>query len=170
MSGLLPLGQSWHGRSRLGRVCCCGSTMSLEHIWSSCPSYDLEPLFSTLYRFLGSLEVARVYAHSPAPGLSPLFTLQPTLWHGEMWFPLLAFRSLETGPHIPCFLHHPLSASCRAWESALGHLLWFIWKSQMREIFAEPPFRFFPHPHPNTLHILLFAPPPPPLPPPPPPP
>src|SRR6266436_7733760 len=40
MSGSLPLGRSWHGKSLLGKVCHCGSAMLLEHIWSSCLSYN----------------------------------------------------------------------------------------------------------------------------------
>jgi len=41
VSSSLPIGDSWHSKLALGQTCRCGATLSLDHVWHSCPSYDL---------------------------------------------------------------------------------------------------------------------------------
>jgi hypothetical protein len=65
--------------------------MSLAHVWALCPAYNLSPLFAVLYSEFRCL--------SPIiPGTVSTST-HPWLWGTNIWYPLIAFRSLDTLPH-----------------------------------------------------------------------
>src|SRR6266853_1175209 len=71
------------------RFCRCGDILSLAHIWKGCRSYDMDPFFVLLRTKVLTL----VYLDSP--------TTDPERWlSGDMWFPLIALRSLELGPEL----------------------------------------------------------------------
>ena len=138
----LPIGDTWHGDLTLGQTCRCCSTLSLEHIWASCPSYDLRPLLSILYDHFQSLH--------PGPALSA----QPWLWPSPVWFPLISLRSLDNMPanHPP--LRRTLGKSRSKREWAFGSFLWFVWKHRMKEV-HDPSYRFIPELHTAALNAAL---------------
>ena len=138
----LPIGDTWHGSLTLGQTCRCCSTLSLEHVWASCPSYDLCPLFSVLYDHFQSLH----------PGLAP--SAQPWLWPSPIWFPLLSLRSLDNMPVNSPPLRRTLGKSRRNREWALGSFLWFIWRHRMKEV-HDPSYRFVPGLHTEALSAAL---------------
>ena len=138
----LPIGDTWHGNLTLGQTCRCCSTLSLEHVWASCPSYDLCPLFSVLYEHFQSLH----------PGPAP--SAQPWLWPSPIWFPLLSFRSLDNMPMNDPPLRHALGKSRSKREWALGSFLWFIWKHRMKEV-HDSSYHFIPDLHTAALNTAL---------------
>ena len=83
----LPIGDTWHGKLTLGQTCRCSTTLSLEHVWASCPSYNLRSCFFILH----------THFHSLHPGQS--VSAQPWLWPSPVWFPLLSLRSLNNMPN-----------------------------------------------------------------------
>ena len=64
----LPLGRHCHAISDLGRTCCCGAAMSLDHIWASCPKYDLGPLLAATNACLSSLAPGVYIQHTDLVG------------------------------------------------------------------------------------------------------
>ena len=138
----LPIGDTWHGGLTLGQTCRCRSTLSLEHVWASCPSYDLHPLFSVLYDHFQSLH--------PGSALSA----QPWLWPSPVWFPLLSFRSLDNMPMNNPPLRRALGKSRSKREWALGSFLWFIWKHRMKEV-HDSSYHFIPDLHTSALNAAL---------------
>ena len=138
----LPIGDTWHRSLTLGQTCKCCSTLSLEHVWASCPSYDLRPLFSVLYDHFQSLH----------PGPAP--SAQPWLWPSPIWFPLLSLRSLDNMPMNDSPLRHTLGKSRRKREWALGSFLWFVWKHRMKEV-HDSSYRFIPGLHTEALNAAL---------------
>src|SRR5258706_627759 len=113
--------------------CRCGVMMSLAHIWKGCQSYDMEPFFSILRKKFKSL----VYVDSP--------TTNPDTWmSGDIWFPLLSLRSLELGPEVSSRDRKILGHSRKAWEWAIGSLLWFTWRMRMKEVHSQS-MTFSPH-------------------------
>src|SRR5258706_3017480 len=124
--------------------CCCGSLMSLAHIWKGCRSYDMEPFYSILKKKLKSL----VYLDSP--------TTNPDVWmSGDMWFLLLSLRSLELGPEISERDRKVLSHSRKAREWAMGSLLWFTWRMRMKEVHSSS-MTFSPHDKDFQVALTVF--------------
>ena len=140
----LPIGDTWHGKLTLGQVCRCGATLSLEHIWASCPSYDLRPCQFILHE----------HFHSLHPGASP--SAQPWLWPSPTWFPLLSLRSLDNLPGTDPAQRRALGRSRSKREWALGSFLWFIWKHCMKEV-HDLSYRFIPDLHTSQLSAALTA-------------
>ena len=138
----LPIGDTWHGSLTLGQTCRCCSTLSLEHVWASCLTYDLRPLLSVLYDHFQSLH----------PGLAP--SAQPWLWPSPIWFPLLSLKSLDNMPVNSSPLRRTLGKSRRSREWALGSFLWFIWRHRMKEV-HDPSYRFIPGLHTEALSAAL---------------
>ena len=138
----LPIGDSWRSKLTLGQVCRCGATLSLEHVWASCPSYDLQSCQLVLHEHFLSLH----------PGASP--SAQPWLWPSPIWFPLLSLRSLDNMPDIDPAVWHTLGKSWPKREWALGSFLWFIWKHCMKEV-HDPSYRFIPDLHADKLSAAL---------------
>jgi hypothetical protein len=123
--------------------------MSLAHVWASCPTYNLSPLFAVLYSEFRHL--------SPViPGRVSTST-RPWLWGTNVWYPLLALRSLDTLPHYSDPLKQLLGTSRRAREWALGSFLWYIWRQRMDEV-HNTSYRFRPDLHSDILAPLLRAP------------
>ena len=113
--------------------CRCGAILSLAHIWKGCTSYNMDPFYSILRKKLRSL----VYLVSP--------TTDPDVWLlGDMWFPLIALRSLELGPEVSDFNRKILGHSRKAREWAVGSLLWFTWRMCMKEVHSQS-MTFSPH-------------------------
>ena len=143
VSSSLPIGRTWHGKLTLGQFCRCGSELSLDHLWSSCPSYDLRPLQLTLYSHFISL-------HN-GPGLSA----KPWSWSPLFsWYPLIAFRSLDTVPANTVKLRRTLGKSRSPREWALGSFMWYIWKQRMKEV-HDPSYHFIPDLHTDALSSTL---------------
>ena len=138
----LPIGDTWYGKLILGQVCRCGSTLSLEHIWASCPSYDLCSCFFTLCTHFQSLH----------PEGTP--SSQPWLWPPPLWFPLLSLRSLDNMPGNSLVLQRALGKSRSMREWALGSYLWFIWKHCMKEV-HDLSYHFIPDLHTEALNATL---------------
>ena len=151
----LPLGHSWASKVRLGDACpcngspvnyihvwvhprceytngqrairCrCGSSLSLSHIWKGCRSYDMSPFRDLLENKLRSL----VYLSAP--------TTTPDKWMGgDMWFPLIALRSLELCSDLDMKHRRVLAPSRKAREWAMGSFLWFTWRMRMKEVHSS---------------------------------
>ena len=138
----LPISDTWHGKLTLGQSCQCGATLSLEHIWASCPSYDLRSCQFVLHEHFHSL-------HS---GASP--SAQPWLWPSPVWFPLLSLRSLDNMPSNNPALRRTLGKSQSKREWALGSFLWFVWKHCMKEV-HDSSYRFVPDSHASLLSAVL---------------
>ena len=138
----LPIGDSWHGKLTLRQTCQCGTTLSLEHIWASCPSYDLRSCQFILHEHFRSLH----------PGASP--SAQPWLWPSPTWFPLLSLKSLDNMPSTDPTHQRILGKSHSKREWALGSFLWFIWKHRMKEV-HDSSYRFIPDLHTNQLSAAL---------------
>ena len=81
--GSLPLGRHCHAISDLGRICRCGATMSLDHLWSSCPAYDIKCL--------------RDATNSRMTSLTPKFYVKYTDLDGSsmQWMTLLTLQRLD---------------------------------------------------------------------------
>ena len=61
--------------------------MSLPHIWKGCSQYDMSPFWEIARNLVKEV----VYLDTP--------TTDPDRWmSGNMWFPLIALKSLERGP------------------------------------------------------------------------
>src|SRR5260370_1115704 len=98
--------------------------MSLDHIWAGCPLYRIDSL----------LDVLQTFFHDVSPSLS-LDTTWPSHWGGSLWFPLLAFRSLESPLCIPNkFLCSALAKCWKRCVQALGQYLWLLWTYRMKEV------------------------------------
>ena len=138
----LPIGDSWHGKLTLGQVCRCSATLSLEHIWASCPSYDLRSCLFILHDHFHSLH--------PDASLSA----QPWLWPSPAWFPLLSLRSLDNMPSTDPARRRILGKSRAKREWALGSFLWFVWKHRMKEV-HDSSYRFIPDLHTSQLSAAL---------------
>jgi ribonuclease HI len=145
----LLIGRSWHGQLVLGQTCRCGSEMLLTHVWAPCPAYDLSPLLAVLYS-----EFRRLCPI--APGTVSTST-RPWLWGPNIWYPLVALRSLDTLPQYSNPLKQLLGTSHRAREWALGSFLWYVWRQCMDEV-HNTTYRFYPGLHTDILRPLLRAP------------
>ena len=151
INGSLPLGNSWSSRVKIGQSCpcndavvdyrhvwvsprcentnglraikCrCGTTVSLAHIWKGCTSYNMSPFREAARELIKKV----VYLDTP--------TTDPDRWmSGDMWFPLLALRSLEHGPAYDEKTRWILGPSRRAREWIMGAMLWFTWRMRMKE-------------------------------------
>jgi len=144
VSSCLPIGDSWHGGLALGQTCRCGATMSLDHVWHSCPSYDLSPLMLTLSSRFEALHP------DPEPSTSPLS------WPRPFWYPLLALWSLDCDPINAVVLRRCLGRSRVRREWALGSFLWFVWKQRTKEIHDDT-YRFIPALHTDALEASFSA-------------
>ena len=140
----LPISDTWHRDLTLGQTCHCHATLSLEHIWASCLSYDLCSLLFVLY----------VHFQSLHPGLAP--SAQPWLWPSPIWFPLISLRSLDNMLHNDPCIQHSLGKTRSQWEWALGSFLWFIWKHRMKEV-HDSSYRFIPDLHTGALTETLAS-------------
>ena len=133
--GSLPFSSPEWVSARVPLVCRCGESLSLDHIFTGCISYDLKALMDCL------LERLRII--SP-----PLFlrSLRPDEWHPSLWYPLLALKAVEVGaarPSKACLKPDQALATSRPQrEWAIGTVLWFIWKKRMKELFASPTYVF----------------------------
>jgi hypothetical protein len=123
--------------------------MSLAHVWASCPTYNLSPLFTVLYHRFCSL-------HPIIPGTISTST-HPWLWGSNVWYPLIAFRSLDTLPHYSIPLKQLLGTSCRNREWALSSFLWYIWHQCMDEVHNSL-YHFCPDLHADLLAPVLQEP------------
>jgi len=93
----------------------------------------MDPFYSLLRVKLRSL----VYLDLP--------TTDPDRWFsGDMWFPLIALRSLELGPEIDSWDRKVLGPSRKAREWAMGSLLWLTWRMRMKEVHSSS-MTFSPH-------------------------
>ena len=138
----LPIGDSWHSKLTLGQTCWCGATLSLEHIWASCPSYDLRSCQLILHEHFRLLH----------PSTSP--STQPWLWPSPTWFPLFSLRSLDNMPSTDPAHWRVLGRSRSKREWVLGSFLWFIWKHCMKEV-HDSSYRFIPDLHTSQLSTAL---------------
>ena len=86
-SGSLPIGTRSYGASGFSH-CHCSAELTVGHIWGSCPSYNLKPLLDLLCQKLDLL--CTTYGR----------TLSPYEWKSPYWYPLIAFKPLETLPDI----------------------------------------------------------------------
>ena len=119
----LPLGQHCLSVSELGHKCRCGSIMSLDHIWSSCPSYDLCPLLDATNTHLSSIIPGVYIKHTDMDGSS----LQ--------WTSLLILHRLDVELLQPWHQDRLRDAlPLREWT--IGSLLWIIWKCRNHEIYG----------------------------------
>ena len=147
--GSLPFSSPDWVSSRVPLSCCCGESLSLDHIFTGCASYRLAPL-------LGSLE-DRLQVISP-----PLFhlrSLRPDKWHPSPWYPLIALKAVEVHtarpseacpkPDQALMTTHPQ----REW--AIGSFLWFVWKKRMKELFASPTYTFVVDDNVDEFRMLL---------------
>ena len=142
ISSSLPLGKSWHGKLRLGQTCRCGADMSLDHIWESCPSYDLKPLLLILYSHFIQLH--------RGDGLST----KPWKWPNPIWYPILSFKVLDNHPSTPTKLRRQIGKSRSKREWAIGAYVWFIWKQRMKEV-HDTTYKFIPELHCDALSSYL---------------
>ena len=61
-------------------------------------------------------------------------TMDPDRWMaGNMWFPLIALKSLEKGPMYDENAKKVLGPSRKAREWIMGSMLWFTWRMRMKE-------------------------------------
>ena len=140
--GALPLGHRCHAISDLGRFCRCGAEMSLDHIWASCPEYDLSPL----------LDATNIHLSALTPGIYIKHTdLDGSLYQ---WFALLSLSRLDRAL-IPNKHHVALKEALPLREWAVGSLLWLIWKCRNKEIYDEEDYVFRPRHHLEEL-VRLF--------------
>ena len=147
----LPLGNAWTSKVKLGQVCpcngsvieyrhvwisprcehtnglratkCrCGATVSLAHIWKGCSQYDMSPFREVARRLIKKV------VHLDTP------TTDPDRWmSGDMWFPLIALKSLERGPTYDEATKRILGPSRKAREWIMGSMLWYTWRMRMKE-------------------------------------
>ena len=147
----LPLGNAWTSKVKLGQICpcngevveyrhvwisprcehtnglraikCrCGATVSLAHIWKGCSQYDMSPFWEVAHRLIKKV----VYLDTP--------TTDPDRWmSGNMWFLLIALKSLERGPTYNDATKRILGPSRKAREWIMGSMLWFTWRMRMKE-------------------------------------
>ena len=102
--------------------CRCGDTVSLAHIWKGCAQYDMSPFWETACKLIKEV----VYIDT--------LTTDPDRWmSGDMWFPLIALKSMEKGPTYNKATRKILGPSRKACEWIMGSLLWFTWRMRMKE-------------------------------------
>src|SRR5258708_949125 len=103
--------------------------------WGGCPLYPVDDLLDLLQSFF----------HEVSPSLRP-DTTWPSCWGGLLWYPLLAFRSLESPLRVPNpWLCSALAKCCKKREQALGQYLWLLWTYRMKEVhdyIPADPFRY----------------------------
>ena len=138
----LPIGDTWRGKLSLRQTCHCGHTLSLEHVWASCPAYDLCPCLFVLHTHFQSLH--------PGQALST----QPWMWPSPIWFPLISLQSLDNMPSNDPTLWRVLGKMRSKREWALGSFLWFIWKQRMKEV-HDSSYCFIPDLHTKGLNAAL---------------
>ena len=151
INGSLPLGHTWTSKVKLGQNCpcngdiieyrhvwisprcehtnglraikCrCGANVSLAHMWKGCPQYDMSPFREVARGLIKKV----VYLDTP--------TTDPDRWmSGDMWFPLIALRSLEKGPTYDETTRRILGPSRKTREWIMGSMLWYTWRMRMKE-------------------------------------
>ena len=151
INGSLPLGNMWTSKVKLGQTCpcngetieyrhvwisprcehtnglraikCrCSTTVSLAHIWKGCSRYDMSPFREVARKLIKKV----VYLDTPTTDLDRWMS-------GDMWFPLIALRSLERGPTYDDLTKRILGPSRKAREWIMGSMLWFTWRMRMKE-------------------------------------
>jgi len=125
-TGSLPLGASWFGPMDLGRICLCGSVLSLHHVWSGCRHHNISHLLLTLACHIESIS----YPYHDLP------TTRITSW-GHPWFPLLALKELENSRIVGKKAAKHLKASRPEREWAIGSYLWLLWTNKMNEVHSS---------------------------------
>ena len=91
-------------------------------MWKGCPQYDMSPFREVTRKLIKKV----VYLDTP--------TTDPDRWmSGDMWFPLIALRSLEKGPAYDEKTRRILGPSRRAREWIMGSMLWYTWRMRMKE-------------------------------------
>jgi hypothetical protein len=118
-------------------------------VWAPCPAYDLSPLLVVLYS-----EFRRL---CPIVPRTVSASTRPWLWGPDIWYPLIALRSLDTLPQYSNPLKQQLGTSCQARKWALGSFLWYVWRQRMDEV-HNTAYRFYPDLHTDILRPLLRAP------------
>ena len=151
INGSLPLGNAWTSKVKLGQACpcngsiieyrhvwisprcehtvglrvikCrCGVTVSLAHIWKGCSQYDMSPFREVARKLIKKV----IYLDTP--------TTDPDRWmSGDMWFPLIALKSLEKGPTYDETTRRILGPLRKAQEWIMGSMLWYTWRMRMKE-------------------------------------
>ena len=133
--GSLPFSSPEWVSVRVPLTCRCGVSLSLDHIFTGCVSYDLTALMQSLEERLRII----------SPPLS-LRSLRPDEWRPSPWYPLLALKAVEVGaarPSKACPKPDQALATTRPQrEWAIGTTLWFVWKKRMKELFASPTYTF----------------------------
>jgi len=154
MNGALVLGHRYYGRgharSDMGRICLCGSEVTLGHILLGCDAYRLLPLMDSLLTVLGAMH----------PG-SAFKTLSPDSWGASPWYPLLALKELEEAAY-PIVkgrkeILKSLRKSRQKREWIIGNYYWAIWKWRMKEI-HDTGFNFLPANCVSSLQEVLSVP------------
>ena len=141
MTRSLLIGATWFGAMERGRMCSCGTELSLTHIWTGCDTHDLTPLLQTLRDRLPAL-----------PPAAPAWT--------HPWYPLLALRELESARRVGKKAAKEL---CKSWSEckwAIGSYLWLLWTNSMKEVHGEgfaPPWRWRWIPHPTCVGSANLA-------------
>jgi len=157
MNGAQVLGHRYFGtgalKSDMGRLCVCGTEMSLGHILLGCGAYKLQPLMDVLKEVLGSF--------SPSQSFK---TLHPDEWGISPWYPLLALKELEEAA-FPIIkgrkkILRALRKSRQRREWVVGNYYWSLWKWHMKDI-HDASFRFVPHLCTDILRQALLTPVPP---------
>jgi len=140
MNGAQVLGHRYFGQGRaksdLGRICSCGSEVTLGHILVGCAAYRLQPLMATLMATLDALHP-----------VSSFKTMSPDSWGTSPWYPLLALKELEETAY-PIVkgrkkILKDLKKSRQWREWLIGNYYWALWKWRMKEI-HEMDFTFVP--------------------------
>ena len=154
MNGAQVLGHRYYStrltKSDMGRLCACGTEMSLQHILLGCKAYKLQPLLELLMDTLWEI--------SPATSFK---TLQPDAWGHSPWYPLLALKELEENA-LPIFkgrkgVLKALRKTRQKREWTIGNYYWALWKWCMKEIHEET-FKFVPRFCEGPLRERLLSP------------
>ena len=77
----LPLGRRCYSSSDLGRYCRCGTIMSVDHMWASCPAYNLRPLIDVTNTQLASITPGLYVKHTDLDGSCHQWMVLLTLTH-----------------------------------------------------------------------------------------
>ena len=105
--------------------------MSLDHIWASCPEYNLQPLLDACNTHLASLTPGLFVKHTDLEG------------YLYQWTSLLSLARLDKAL-LPTKHQQSLKESLPQREWAIGSLLWLIWKHRNKEIYDEEDYVFRP--------------------------
>ena len=103
--------------------------MSLDHIWASCPEYNLDPLLDATNARISTLTPGVYVKHT---------TLDGSL---HKWTTLLSLSRLDHAL-VPAKYHSMLKEALPQCEWAFGSLLWIIWKYRNKEIYGDEDYIF----------------------------